>query len=49
MQTNSEKNNYNPDLHHDSDEQLEANINFDDEDLSEEEFNDYKNKNQWLK
>ena len=47
MQTSSDKNNYNPDLHHDTDDQLDDNINFDDEDLSEEEFNDHKKKINW--
>ena len=44
MQTDSDKNNYNPDVHHDTDDQLDS-INFDDEDLIEEEFNDKKKKN----
>ena len=49
MQTSSDKNNFNPDFQHDSDDQLDDNINFDDEDLSEEEFNDQKKRLQWLK
>lgn len=53
MQTDSDKNNYNPDVHHDTDEQMDDGINFDDEDLSEEEFNDQKHKihwsNKWIK
>lgn len=49
MQTNTDKNNYNPDLHHDTDDQLEDNVNFDDENLSEEEFNDQKKKIQWAR
>ncbi|MBO6103637.1 hypothetical protein J6W32_04485 [bacterium] len=47
MQTDSDKNNYNPDVHHDTDEQMDDGINFDDEDLSEEEFNDQKHKIHW--
>ena len=47
MQTGSDKNNFNPDIHHDTDEQFEDNVSFDDEDLSEEEFNDQKKKIKW--
>ena len=49
MQTSSDKNNFNPDLHHDSDDQLDDDIDFDDEDLIEEEFNDQKKRIQWSK
>ena len=49
MQTGSDKNNFNPDFNHDSDDQLDDNVNFDDEDLIEEEFNDQKKRIQWSK